>query len=180
MGILDSFMEKVMSIGRSEDQDDFDMGYNYEAIDNNDYNAGSVAIAPMRRYSETEESFGTAKAQKKESRRNQKITPIKSGNKAGNNVQVRVIKPAHMDDAQDIADLLLSGSIVFINFTGVDGSLLRDITSFVSGVIYSIDGSLERISSSVLIAAPAGVAVEGDMHEAIGRSSDAPFFKSKL
>ena len=98
-----------------------------------------------------------SKPQRTQSQR--KIVPMKK-NSSG---EVRVIKPTSYDDAREVAEILLSGRVVFLNLEGLHMELAQRIIDFVSGAAFSVDGKLEKVSSGYMYAiTPHNVELNGD------------------
>lgn len=95
-----------------------------------------------------------------------KVTPIRKKN--GSPMEVFVIKPVSMEDTREIADTLLSGCTVVLNLEGIDVELAQRVIDFTSGSCYSIDGSLQKVSSYIFILTPANVEISGDITDILG------------
>lgn len=74
-------------------------------------------------------------------------------------VKVVVIEPKSFDEAQGIIDDLRDGRAVIINFEDTDRELARRIIDFISGGVYALDGSTEKISNYVFLFVPKGVEI---------------------
>lgn len=101
-----------------------------------------------------------------------KITPMRSSrrDRQASNVEVCVIKPASMEDTREIADTLLDNSTVILNLEGIDVELAQRIIDFASGACYSLNGSLQKISSYIFVLGPASVDITGDLQNILGGS----------
>lgn len=101
-----------------------------------------------------------------------KITPMRSSRRAGQpqSVSVCVIKPTSMEDTRSIADTLLSSSTVILNLEGIDVDLAQRVIDFSSGACYSLNGTLQKISSYIFVLAPYNVDITGDIQNVIGES----------
>ena len=96
------------------------------------------------------------------------IVPMK--NTAG--MEVCMVKPAALDDAREICDILLSGRAVVINMEGVHVDLAQRIVDFTSGSCYSINGNLQKISKYIFIVTPQSIGLSGDFSDVIEGSQD--------
>lgn len=168
------FVDKIMDMLQLKgDYDDYDDGMGYDV-------QGNAAIAPAYAFGmDYEEPIRKNISREENSRANHKITPIRSKakNNSGFNAHFQVIKPVDMNSCRDIANVLLDGSVVLLNYQGVDGALSQRISDFVSGTVYSINGRLEHIAQNVIIAAPAGVGVDGDFLDLANASLEIPSFR---
>lgn len=102
-----------------------------------------------------------------------KITPMRSSRRSGQsaNAEVCVIKPVSMEDTREIADTLLDNSTVILNLEGLDVELAQRIIDFASGACYSLNGSLQKISSYIFVLGPSTVDITGDLQNILGGSA---------
>ena len=102
-----------------------------------------------------------------------KITPMRSSRRSGQsaNAEVCVIKPVSMEDTREIADTLLDNSTVILNLEGLDVELAQRIIDFASGACYSLNGSLQKISSYIFVLGPSTVDITGDLQNMLGGSA---------
>ncbi len=75
-------------------------------------------------------------------------------------VKMIVIEPASFDDAQSIADHLRNQKPVVVNFERIDVDTTKRMIDFLSGTIYAINGSMQRIGDSILLCAPSSVDID--------------------
>lgn len=102
-----------------------------------------------------------------------KITPMRSSRRANqaSSMEVCVIKPASMEDTREIADTLLDNATVILNLEGIDVELAQRIIDFASGACYSLNGSLQKISSYIFVLGPSSVDITGDLQNILGGST---------
>lgn len=101
-----------------------------------------------------------------------KITPMRSKCRSSQsgNMEVFVIKPASMEDTREIADSLVNNSTVILNLEGIDVELAQRIIDFTSGACYSLNGSLQKVSSYIFVLGPSNVDITGDLQNILGGS----------
>ena len=80
------------------------------------------------------------------------------------NMEVRVVKPQTMSDAQEITEILLSNRTVLMNIEGLNPDIAQRIVDFTSGACYALNGKYEKISEYVHVITPSGVGISGDFH----------------
>ena len=80
----------------------------------------------------------------------------------GGALQMKVIRPESFASVNQIADHLLSQRTVVLNLEATNKETARRLIDFLSGVAYSIDGSLKRIANNAYIITPSNVDVSGD------------------
>ena len=79
-----------------------------------------------------------------------------------------MIKPASVDDSREICETLLSGRTVILNLEGLDLEIAQRIIDFASGACYSLNGSLQKISSYIFVLGPSSVDITGDLQNILG------------
>ena len=93
-----------------------------------------------------------------------------SGN-SGSALEMKVVKPDSFDSVAQIADHLLSKRTIVLNLENTNKETARRLIDFLSGVAYSIDGSLKKIASNAYVITPSNVDV-GDAK--LSRKAAAP------
>ena len=76
-----------------------------------------------------------------------------------------LLEPRAYSEATQIADYLKKRSTVVLNLKRVTKEQAKRITDFVSGAIYALGGSMEKISSGTFLCAPKNVNVEGKISD---------------
>ena len=107
-----------------------------------------------------------------------KITSINRKKGAGS-MEVNVIRPSSMEDAREIADTLLEECTVVLNLEGLDVDVAQRIIDFTCGACYSLDGSLQKVSSYIYILAPSNVDISGDFQSILDGAFDIPSMNSQ-
>ena len=78
---------------------------------------------------------------------------------SGSALEMKVVKPETFDSVAQIADHLISRRTVVLNLENTNKETSRRLIDFLSGVAYSIDGSLKKIASNAYVITPANVDV---------------------
>jgi len=78
---------------------------------------------------------------------------------SGTALELKVVKPQHFDSVPQIADHLLNKRTVVLNLENTNKETARRLIDFLSGVAYSIDGSLKKIASNAYVITPSNVEV---------------------
>lgn len=76
-----------------------------------------------------------------------------------------LLEPRAYSEATQIADYLKKRNTVVLNLKRVTKEQAKRITDFVSGTIYAIGGSMQKISGGTFLCAPKNVDVEGKISE---------------
>ncbi len=88
------------------------------------------------------------------------FTPMSSGiSLSGAALELKVVKPEHFESVPQIADHLLNKRTVVLNLENTNKETARRLIDFLSGVAYSIDGSLKKIASNAYVITPNNVDV---------------------
>lgn len=82
-------------------------------------------------------------------------------------LQVVLVKPEIFEDAQDIADNLISKRTVLLNIENLNKDLSRRLIDFLSGVAYAQGGNIKRVANRTYIITPYNVDILGDVLESI-------------
>lgn len=73
-----------------------------------------------------------------------------------------VVSPGSFDDAMEIGNAFKQGQPVIMNLAGADRDLARRLIDFGSGVVFALDGSMERVAPQVYLITPTDVEVSDD------------------
>ena len=79
---------------------------------------------------------------------------------SGNNIQMQDVRPQTFDSASQIADHLLNKCTVVLNLENTNKETSRRLIDFLSGVAYSIDGSIKKIATNAYVITPSNVNVD--------------------
>lgn len=77
----------------------------------------------------------------------------------GRTMRVVVAEPRSFEEVQPIADQLKERRPVVINLESVDKETGQKFLNFLSGTIYALDGTMQRVSTSIFVFAPANVEI---------------------
>ena len=84
---------------------------------------------------------------------------IKEADKTGN--KMILLEPRAYSESQQIADHLKNRNSVVVNLKRVTSDQAKRIIDFLSGVIYAIGGSMQKIGVGIYLVAPKNVSVQG-------------------
>lgn len=82
-------------------------------------------------------------------------------------LQVVLVKPEAFEDAQDIADNLMSKRTVLLNIENLNKDLARRLIDFLSGVAYAQGGNIKRVANRTYIITPYNVDILGNVLDGI-------------
>jgi len=175
-----------------------DTGYdndNYDSYDNYDtYDDEYEEAVPERKTSAKKTSAKKASAKKinnqgaannmndRTSERttksgNSKIVPIKNSQSVQ---ELRVVRPSKYDDAREVIDVLLDGQAAIINLEGISFDLAAQITDFIFGGCYALEGNVEQVNNFIFVITPYGLEITGDIQSLNKKTNSSPFtFQAK-
>ena len=76
-----------------------------------------------------------------------------------------LLEPRALSEAQQIADQLKSRNTVVVNLKRVTSDQAKRIVDFLSGTIYAIGGSLQKIGGGIFLCTPNNVKVNGKISD---------------
>lgn len=76
-----------------------------------------------------------------------------------------LVEPRAFSEAQQIADYLKNKNQVVVNFKRVTSDVSKRILDFLNGIIYAIDGKMEKLGPGIVLCAPKGFEIEGNISE---------------
>ena len=77
-------------------------------------------------------------------------------------MEVMMLRPTSMEDAKEISDYLLEGRTVIISLEKLDSRNAPRVIDFTLGAVYCVNGTIERVSEHIFIAAPQAVDLAGN------------------
>lgn len=94
---------------------------------------------------------------------------IKEADKSGN--KMILLEPRAFSESQQIADHLKNRNSVVVNLKRVTTDQAKRIIDFLSGVIYAIGGSMQKIGVGIYLCAPKNVNVQGKISDETEKNS---------
>jgi len=76
--------------------------------------------------------------------------------------QIRVVEPRIFDDAQEFADQFKGGVPVIINLRMTEQKHAPKILQFASGLVYGLNGRMQKVGEQVFLLTPFNVEVSAD------------------
>ncbi|GHH96482.1 cell division protein SepF [Neobacillus kokaensis] len=89
----------------------------------------------------------------------QKSTTVQKASK------VILVEPGTYAEATDIADHLKNRRAVVVNLQRIDHEQGRQIIDFLSGVVYTLGGDMQKIGMSIFLCTPDNVEVSGNISD---------------
>lgn len=129
---------------------------------------GDMIFGPEEDFDDFEES--TEEVTKPS--RSESFTPSKKASSdrivnihATTQLEVAVVQPKAYEDAREIADRLKSKKAVVINLEDMGKEDAIKVLDFVSGVVYALEGEIQKVSSGIFLIAPYNVSIASDIKD---------------
>ncbi len=108
-----------------------------------------------RRRTLAEETFGSAGP------RRSKVVNINTTAQ----LKVFVVQPLNYNDACEIAEHLKAKKPVVVNLEKLDKTTASRIFDFLSGAVFALDGSMQKVSNGILLVVPNTMGIMGDFSD---------------
>jgi cell division inhibitor SepF len=90
-------------------------------------------------------------------------------------LEVAVLQPQAYEDARDIADRLKTKRAVVINLEDLTKEDAVKVLDFVSGVVYALEGEIQKVSSGIFLIAPYNVSIASDVRDELKNKGIFPW-----
>ena len=155
MGLMDSIKKKIT--GETDDAYDDDDYYN--EFGGEDYTEDDNDYDQSKSQPNNTQSANSGIANSSPASIPQSPSPMGGISLSGAALEMKVVKPETFDSVPQIADHLLNKHTVVLNLENTNKETARRLIDFLSGVAYSIDGSLKKIASNAYVITPSNVDV---------------------
>lgn len=92
-------------------------------------------------------------------------------------LKVVIMQPDNFDDAQEICDHLKNKKPVVINLEDIEKGDAQRIIDFLSGSVYALEGSIQKVTNGIFLIAPSNVDIMGDFKEDLKNKTVFPWAK---
>ena len=90
-------------------------------------------------------------------------------------LKVVVVQIEEFEEAREVADHLRSKKPVVINLEKLDKDVARRVIDFISGAVYSLGGSIQKVSGGIFLIAPYNVDIMGDVRDELKNTGIFPW-----
>lgn len=80
-------------------------------------------------------------------------------------LKVVVVQPLSYNDASEIAEHLKAKKPVVVNLEKLDKATASRIFDFLSGAVFALDGSMQKVSNGILLVVPNTMGIMGDFSD---------------
>ena len=82
---------------------------------------------------------------------------------SSNKTAIVLFRPTSFNDTSKAAEELKTNKAVVVNMENVDKAMARRVVDFLSGCVFSLDGTVKKIAQSAYLFCPRNVEVHGDL-----------------
>lgn len=83
--------------------------------------------------------------------------------------KIMVFDPSVFSDVKNIGKMILNGRAVIVNFRKMDENQIHRVIDFLSGLIFAVNGNMQRIGEKIFLCTPKNFKIEGDLSNLTGR-----------
>ncbi len=128
-------------------------------------NVRRIAPAPVRTIGDRDGGFGSASSGSSTGQ-SSNVRPVTSH-------KVHITNPTTFNDVEEVGERFRNGIPVIMNLAGASESVAKRLLDFASGLIYGLDGRIERVGDRVFLLTPVGTDVSTEERR---RLSERGFF----
>lgn len=93
-------------------------------------------------------------------------------------MKVMIYEPQEYDESASIVDNLKNRKAVIVNLESIDDpDLVKNIFHFISGAVYALDGSIQKVSKGIFILAPSNIDIDGNIKKELESKGVFPWQK---
>lgn len=113
------------------------------------------------------------RASEPEKDNNRQVMSLMSSKNNSTTVQreqkIIVFDPSVFSDVKNIGKMILNGRAVIVNFRKMDENQIHRVIDFLSGLIFAVNGDMQRIGEKIFLCTPKNFKIEGDLSNLTGR-----------
>ncbi|MCM8899683.1 cell division protein SepF [Caldicoprobacter algeriensis] len=80
-------------------------------------------------------------------------------------VKVVIYQPTSFEDTQIIINNLKNRKPIVVNLEALDTALAQRVLDFISGAVYALDGTIQKVSRGIFVLAPSNIDIVGNIPE---------------
>lgn len=94
-----------------------------------------------------------------------KVVPIQGHQLGREPGKIAIFEPRIYSDVKGIAQQLLNGEAVIVNFAQQEPKVALKTIDFLNGVVFAIDGQMKRIGEQIFLCTPKNYEVSGQTND---------------
>ncbi|GAB3585029.1 cell division protein SepF [Calidifontibacter terrae] len=87
------------------------------------------------------------------------VAPVAARPKAGDMSRINAIHPRTYNEAKQIGESFRDGVPVIMNLSDMDDTDAKRLVDFAAGLVFGLQGTIERVTAKVFLLSPSGVEV---------------------
>ena len=156
-----SFKDKVKSLIGIDEEDFFEEEFEVPNIEAPLMNSMPTNVQAVQQMEQPRPTLRTVEQPRQINNRGQ----VSAMNTNAMMSKVIIREPKDYSDAQNIADCLKESLPVFVNLQRLDKGQGRRVIDFLGGVIYAVDGEIQRVGNDLFLCTPKTVETDGTVTE---------------
>jgi len=80
-------------------------------------------------------------------------------------IKVVIYQPTSFEDTQTIINNLKTRKPIVLNLESLDAGLAQRVLDFISGAVYALDGTIQKVSRGIFVLAPSNIDIVGNIPE---------------
>ena len=167
-----SFWDKIKDFVGIED-DYYDEDEYYEDYDDYDEDVKSEEDTSESYFNEVKEeekpkrSYESSYTPAASSQTSKKANPVKRSYGSKSDMQVSIREPLTYEDSKAVLDDILEGKTVVLNLEMLEVDKKTQIFYFVSGGLYSVNGSISNVTKDIYVLVPEGVEINDKLAKTV-------------
>ena len=89
---------------------------------------------------------------------------VAGASKVASNANIVLFEPRQFDESQEIANHIKNRRACAINLHRMPGEYRQRMIDFLTGVIYALDGSINKVGENVILCSPKNMPVGGEIN----------------
>ena len=77
------------------------------------------------------------------------------------NTKMVLFEPRSFSEADEVGKRLKEGRAVVVNLHKLDREFAQRTIDFLTGVVFALDGKIQKIGTNVILCSPEGIGVQG-------------------
>lgn len=140
--------------------------------DSYNYSSDSSLSSLDSSYSLNEYKSSTSRYQRP-SRREDRVASMTENNFTNrSSMRISIQEPLDYEqDAPSVINDIINKKVVVLNLEMVDADMRRRIFDFVSGAVYALDGTVEKVTKGIFVITPKGVEIDNTVTEQISEGN---------
>ena len=86
-----------------------------------------------------------------------------------------MVQLERFEESQEIANHLRSKKPVVVNLEKLEKEMARRVIDFVSGAVYALGGSIQKVAGGIFLIAPYNVDIMGDVRDELKNTGIFPW-----